>query len=279
MRRTGVGRHYREPSWLEHAVERLRRLALPRGVRTPLKRVYEAMLAHMPGDHLVCRLPGGEAVRVDAAYRHLAWNGEEYAALKACARPGAIVLDVGANIGAYTLLFAQWVGSDGHVYAFEPARASRSGLERHLTLNEVTPRVTVRAEAIAAAPGSQPFIESGTDGGNRLAGERTAGSIEVATTSIDAFCESAGLMPDVIKIDIEGAELDALRGARRTIARRGSALALFVELHPSVWPALGVSREALEQEFARQQLVVEALPGVTDPWTLEGVCVRLRHQT
>ena len=94
--------------------------------------------------------------------------------------------------------------------------------------------------------------------------------------SIDEFCEAAALSPDVIKIDIEGAELAALRGARRTIAGRGAALALFVELHPAIWPSLGVTRADIEAELVRQRLVVEPLPGVGDPWAVEGVCVRVR---
>ena len=65
----------------------------------------------------------------------------------------------------------------------------------------------------------------------------------------------------MIKIDIEGAELAALRGARRTIAARGAALALFVELHPAIWPSLGVTRADIEAELLRQRLVVEPLAG------------------
>ena len=60
----------------------------PAWLRAPLKRAYDALLAALPGDHLTCRLPGGETIRVDPDYRHLAWNAEEYAALKHHARAG-----------------------------------------------------------------------------------------------------------------------------------------------------------------------------------------------
>src|SRR5690349_9663645 len=53
-----------------------------------------------------CVLPGGEVVRVAPAFRHVTWNRDEYDAFKAAVRPGASVLDVGANVGAYSLLFA-----------------------------------------------------------------------------------------------------------------------------------------------------------------------------
>jgi FkbM family methyltransferase len=272
---TGIGRHYREPSWLERVASGAAGRA-PAWLRGPVKRGFNAVLAALPGDHLTCRLPGGETLRVDPAYRHLAWNAEEYAALKRCAHPGGTVLDVGANVGAYTLLFARWVGDTGHVYAFEPASASRAGLERHLLLNGLSSRVSVRAEAISDRAGSAPFIDAGTHGDNRLVPSATGETRNVPSLSIDGFCDAVGLAPDVIKIDIEGAELAALRGARRTIAGRGAALALFVELHPGTWPSLGVTRADVEDELRRQHLVVDALPGVADPWAVEGICVRLR---
>ena len=273
---TGVGDHYRERSWLERWSTAMRLSRTPRWLRTPLKHMLQAALRTMPGDHLTSRLPGGELVRVDPAYRHLAWNPEEYAALKACTRRGATVLDVGANVGAYTLLFAQWVGSSGRVYAFEPAAASRAGLQRHLAINGLAGRVTVRPEAIAARVGRQPFVDVGTLGNNRLATVADAPTIDVRVSSLDEFCRISNIRPDLVKVDVEGAELDVLRGARQTIAERGAALALFVELHPSLWPSLGVTRADLEAELHRQRLTIEPLPGVADPWSTEGICVRLR---
>jgi FkbM family methyltransferase len=275
MMQTGIGRHYRERSWLERLLAGSAGRA-PSWLRAPMKRVYNALLAAWPGDHMRCRLPGGETIRVDPAYRHLAWNDEEYAALKRHAREGGTVLDIGANVGSYTLLLARWVGDAGHVYAFEPAAASRAGLERHVSINGLASRVTVRPEAISDRSGSAPFIDAGTHGDNRLVPAATSETTTVPSVSIDEFCAASGIAPDVIKIDIEGAELAALRGARGTIAARGGALALFVELHPAVWPSLGVTRADIEDELRLQHLVVEPLPGVGDPWAVEGVCVRLR---
>jgi len=274
---TGVGRHYRDPSWLERLTGSMRLSSAPGWVRMPLKIAYETALRALPGDHLECRLPGGETFLVDPAYRHLAWNSEEYDALKRCVRGGATVLDVGANVGAYTLLFARWVGAEGHVYAFEPATRSRAGLTRHLSMNGLADRVTVRGEAVSSGSGRRRFIDSGTDGGNRIAQPSDAASIDVPAVSIDEFCGALRLTPDVIKIDVEGAELDVLRGARRTIAACGRSLALFVELHPSAWPATGLSRADIEAELDAQRLAIEAPGGVADPWSTEGISMRIRY--
>jgi FkbM family methyltransferase len=272
---TGIGRNYREPSWLERLASGSGGRA-PAWLRVPLKRAYNALLAALPGDHLVSRLPGGETLRVDPEFRHLAWNAEEYEALKRHTRSGATVLDIGANVGCYTMLLAGWVGDTGHVYAFEPAAASRAGLVRHLALNGLAARVSVRPEAISDCAGDASFLDAGTHGDNRLVGAAAPGTTTVPSLSIDGFCAAADLSPDVIKIDIEGAELAALRGARHTIARLGPGLALFVELHPSIWPSLGVTRADIEEELRRQNLVIDPLPGVGDPWAVEGICVRLR---
>jgi hypothetical protein len=95
-------------------------------------------------------------------------------------------------------------------------------------------------------------------------------------TTIDEFCGRHGLRPSFIKVDVEGAELDVLRGARETIRAAGGELLLFVEMHPTIWPAIGVTREQVEAELGRQGLEIDGIvPG--DPWAVEGLTVRLRR--
>jgi FkbM family methyltransferase len=276
---TGIGHSYRDPSWIERLAARCRAVLSGSALHKPLKKALESTLEQMPGDHLVSTLPGGERIRLDPAHRQLGWNDLEYEAFKAAVRPGAIVLDVGANLGAYTVLFAQWVGTTGRVYAFEPAPASRAALERQIALNEVGSRVLVRPEAVSASSGARRFRADGLQGDNRLispAATSVDRAIDVSVTSLDDFCERESVVPDVIKIDVEGAELEALRGARRTIARAGGAAHIFVELHPSLWSQMGVTRGDIEVELRTQGLVLERIDGEGDPWTIEGVCLRVR---
>ncbi len=56
-------------------------------------------------------LPGGEVVLVAPAFRHITWNPDEYAAFRAAVEPADVVLEAGRNVGAYTMLFAQWAGA------------------------------------------------------------------------------------------------------------------------------------------------------------------------
>lgn len=276
-RTVGEAQRFRSGSWIERLIDRLRR-----GRRAPaaplLKRLYESLLDRWPGDHLVSIMPGGERVRLSARYRALSWNPQEYAAFRAVVRPGATVLDVGANVGAYTLMFATWAGPAGRVFAFEPAADARTGLATHLALNRLSDRVDVIDAAVSADVGRANFAVHRFGGGSSLAvGSLDAAAIiTVATESIDHFCETRGVRPDLIKIDVEGAELDVLKGARRTLALPG--VETFVEFHPTVWAASGLGRADIERELKAQGYVAEPLDPTFDPWSMEGVAVRLRRR-
>jgi FkbM family methyltransferase len=180
-------------------------------------------------------------------------------------------LDVGANVGAYALLLGQWVRPGGRVYAFEPAAQAFTGLSRHVALNGLGGTVVPVNAAAAAATGTAAFAVDGISGANRLG----SGTATVATVTIDDFCAREGIDPAVIKIDVEGAELDVLRGARETIRRAGAGLTLLVEMHPTVWGEMGIAREEVQAELERQGLRAEPLRPVADPWALEGECLRL----
>jgi FkbM family methyltransferase len=263
--------------------ERLAR-AMPSGgpfapLRRQLKPLFERWLGGSRGS-LRSVLPGGEVVLATPAHRHMSWNAEEYAAFRAAVRPGDVVLEAGTNVGAYTVLFAQWTGPAGRVFAFEPDEAAFAGLQAHLSLNEVADRVVAVRAAIAEREGRLRFASFGSSGISRLAAaDEGPGAIvrEIAAMSIDAFCADERVTPAVIKIDVEGAELAALRGARATIAKAGARLALFVEMHPGLWPSLGIAADDLRRECEAQGLVAERLDGSADAlWSTEGVCLRLR---
>lgn len=270
----GDSSHFRAPTVEERLVARARGL-LPDRVRRMMGGLYHWALRRRAG-HLTCRLPGGESIRVRPEHRHIGWNPEEYAAFRDDIRDGDVVLDIGANLGAYTLVFAHWVGVGGRVYSFEPAPDARRGLEQHVALNGLDARVVVRPEAVSRTTGTARFLASGTSGSNRLLAGDSGGARDVPTTTVDEVCVSLALRPRLIKIDVEGAELDVLRGARRTIAAGGSDLRMYVEMHPGVWPGLGISRQHVEAELAAQGLRAEGLDGSAPRWDVEGVCLRLR---
>jgi FkbM family methyltransferase len=262
---------YRRPSALEVLGARLRG-AVPEGpLRRSLRGAYRAALRLATGGSVESRLPGGERVRLLPELRFVTWNPAEYEALRAAARPGTVALDVGANVGAYALVLGQWVRPGGRVYAFEPAAEAFAGLARHVTLNRLDGIVVPLNVAVAESTGRAAFAVDGVSGANRLG----HGAETVETVTLDDFCAREGLRPTVVKVDVEGAELEVLRGARETIRAAGPGLVLLVEMHPTLWRELGISKHDLQAELERQGLRAEPLRPVADPWALEGECLRL----
>src|SRR5262245_16575080 len=101
------GSNFRAKSIPERIAEALPSAGIFARLRRPLKPLFNRLLARQ-GDGLQSVLPGGEVVRVAPAYRHISWNLDEYSAFRTVVRPGSIVLEAGANVGAYTVLFGQW---------------------------------------------------------------------------------------------------------------------------------------------------------------------------
>jgi FkbM family methyltransferase len=264
---------YRRPTAIEGLGERFRGLVPDGAVRRWLRTAYRAAVRLRTGGSVTSRLPHGEAVRLLPEYRFVTWNPAEYEAFRAAARPGRVALDVGANVGAYALLLGQWVRPGGRVFAFEPAPEAFAGLSEHVRLNELASTVVPVRAAAAATSGTATLAADGISGANRLADE--PGGETVRTVTVDEFCAREGITPSFIKIDVEGAELDVLRGARETIRAAGEGLALFVEMHPTIWRGMGLSAADVRAELALQGLRAEPLREVADPWALEGECLRL----
>lgn len=276
----GAG-HFRQPGLVERIARRLSGVPMSAGVRSRLKKWYVAVLSAQTGGRgFQASLPGGETVRVLPEFAHMAWNPDEYRAFREATRPGMAALDVGANVGGYSLLLGQWVGPTGVVHAFEPAPLEYDGLVRHVALNDLSHIVHPVCSAVGAKTSTAPLVLGGTHGESRLvhqsnASDRRQSTIDVAVTTIDEYCERQQLRPGFIKVDVEGAELDVLRGARETIRRSRGDLSLFVEMHPSIWPQIGLSRADIESELRAQSLEVVPLIQSPDIWALEGLCVRL----
>jgi FkbM family methyltransferase len=148
--------------------------------------------------------------------------------------PGMVVFDVGANVGFLTLIAARLVGGNGRVIAFEPVPRNAACIARNLSLNRFA-NVTVRTEALGATDGSAPFLLSTEPTWGRLASLGSipcdaAGETSVTVRRLDGLLAREEVPPpDLIKIDVEGAELDVLVGA--ATALRLVRPILMIELH------------------------------------------------
>jgi FkbM family methyltransferase len=168
--------------------------------------------------------------------------------------PGGVVVDVGAYLGYFTLLGARRVGETGRVVAFEPHPGSRRVLRENLAVNGLADRVVVVGKAVAATPGTRSFFldaadesESGLDRTGRPGRE-----IEVDCVRGDDVLAAGdvlgGRRVDVVKIDVEGREVDVLDSLRATLA--ASRPALFVECNPEALGRAGSSAQRLLEDIA-----------------------------
>ncbi len=154
-------------------------------------------------------------------------------ALRRLLAPGDVFYDVGANVGFFTLVGARLVGPSGRVVAFEPVPWCASAVGRNIELNDFD-HAQIRAEAVGAQDASARLLVVGEASWSHL--ESTGRhadvreEIDVRVVSIDSLVARGEIPPpDVLKIDTEGAELQAIEGARATIAEHRPAIVC--ELH------------------------------------------------
>ncbi|MGB7600544.1 MAG: FkbM family methyltransferase [Candidatus Sulfotelmatobacter sp.] len=145
---------------------------------------------------------------------HRCWLGfyefEKQRLISSMVKPGTVFYDVGANVGFYSLLASELEGPQGKVFAFEPLPRNVAYLRRHLELNRVS-----NVEILELALGEQTGMASFTPEPSGFMGRLSdAGCLPVAVARLDDLLEQGRLVPPhSIKMDIEGAELLALRGA------------------------------------------------------------------
>ena len=146
---------------------------------------------------------------------------EEREIVRRLVRPGLTAIDVGANIGYYALMLASFVGETGDVVCIEPDPDNLVELSRNIQCN----RMANVAVLQAAAAADEGFAELRTGLNSHISAE--CGDLTVKTIKLDRFAKKR---VGFVKVDVEGYELEVLRGARQLIAEQRPNL--FVEVHP-----------------------------------------------
>jgi FkbM family methyltransferase len=180
----------------------------------------------------------GERLLFKEDYGAMEWWGDavrrgryEPVALEAFAgaiKRGDVVLDVGAWIGPYALVASRRAGPEGRVFAFEPNPASRALLEANVERNEMT-NVTVVPHAVSDRPGPAWLRLRRILSDMETATDRGGGDLEVEAVTLVSFCTAHNIAPDMIKIDAEGAEAEALPDEAAQIVC--GARATLIEIH------------------------------------------------
>jgi FkbM family methyltransferase len=173
-------------------------------------------------------------------------------------QPGMVAVDVGAYLGYFTLLAARGVGPEGRVVAFEPHPDSRRALRENLAGNGVADRVVLVGKAIAATPGTRSFFLDAADeseSGLDRAGDGARVIRVDCARGDDVLAEHEvldGRQVGLVKIDVEGRELDVLESLRATLT--ASRPTLFVECNPEALERAGASAARLLETIAELEL-------------------------
>jgi len=147
-------------------------------------------------------------------------------------KKGDVVLDIGANIGYYTLIFADLVGKEGQVYAFEPDSINYEILVKNIEVNGFK-NITPVNKAVTNKLGKIPFyINKRNTGDNRIMDfENSAKKIEVEAVSLDDYFSEYRGKIDFIKMDIQGSEGLALEGMKKLIEKNKN-----IKVISEFWP-------------------------------------------
>jgi len=204
-----------------------------------------------------------DAYRISPIY---GWEELTTETFKNYVKPSDTVLDLGANIGYYTLLAARLVGSSGHVFAFEPEPTNFNILCRNIKLNNYQ-NVTAIQNAVSDKQGRMKFYINTKDTGAHSLydldmefGADKRNFIEVDVVNLDDFLIAYTQRIDVVKMDIEGAELPALAGMKGIIARSPN-LKFLMELCTSRTSRIGYNLDevydVLRNEYSFSIKIIE----------------------
>lgn len=236
---------------LDRAARRARQLARTRGWRFPrlaaaARRAYLALIPRKPistkhGFSIYVH-PERDAIN-DVIARDRAYEPATATAIEASLRPGGLAVDAGAHVGFFTLLMAQRVGSGGRVHAFEPAPKNFELLERNVDWNRLE-NVTLHQRAVWSRSETLRLnIQPSRTGGHSI-GARSGEGVEIEAVSLDDVFGKAGASVDLIKLDVEGAEIEALEGMAGVIDASPD-LTLILEWYPHLMRRGGVDPDRL----------------------------------
>jgi FkbM family methyltransferase len=176
---------------------------------------YPVLRGPLRGAKFILGTLAGEA-RGASVYLNMV-EPEQTTAFVNTIKNGQVFFDIGANVGYYTILGARLVGTQGRVFAFEPVIRNVVYLYQHILLNKAN-NVIIVPTACSDFLSLQIFTAGENFATGHLGEDGDAhNTFPVPTISVDEVIQQMNVLPDVIKIDVEGAELSVLKGAQNTL--------------------------------------------------------------
>jgi len=153
--------------------------------------------------------------------------------VKRIIKPGFICVDIGANAGYYSLLFAKLAGASGRVYAFEPEKNNYKMLLENIRSNKYTNIITKQCAVSDTSGFLKLHISNDNAGDHRIAGAGAKGKFqEVEVVTIDSYFKGKIDRVDYVKLDIQGADFKAIKGMENVIKNNPAIM-----IQSEFWPA------------------------------------------
>ncbi len=221
----------------------LRKYPLMKGLKNYVREQAKSDFAEVNGHKMYLGAKDSMKLSVNGVYEKLETDWVEKTIQK-----GDIILDVGANIGYYTLTFAKLVGNTGKVFSFEPELLNFNLLQKNIDINNYKNVVTENVALSNIVGTTKLYLSNIQSGMHRIYPSQFCSDdfVEAKTTSLDEYFKDDELGDKIsfIKIDVEGSELGVLKGMKN-IFQRNKKLKILMEFVPSCIKESGAQPEEL----------------------------------
>ncbi|HYF34722.1 MAG TPA: FkbM family methyltransferase [Prosthecobacter sp.] len=259
----------RVKQWLPRAVFEFIQKIRVRGYQPPpealaLKRAFEERQSVCQSEDQIA-LRDDVVLRIDPQSREpfewFCWRSMPMAAemdeFIERARGAKTFADVGANHGIFSLVFLR-VNPEGHVISVDPSPIAGEIRRRNRELNGMEAAMSLHDVACGSAAGNVRMHFNWHHLEVVGAGQHREDDVDVKVKTLDELCARDGLQPDLVKIDVEGFELEVLKGAERALA---AARLLFLEIHPELLDQLKCPPSEIYQWLTERGWTVRSLEG------------------
>lgn len=185
---------------------------------------------------------------------------EESKAFLNLAKDAKILFDAGAYAGLFSLIFCR-NGKDKRAIAFEPSPVMKPKIENLIALNQLETQLRLKPKAIGSEEGTVNFVLEDTGFVQILPSNNTIKTIDVEVTTLDLECKRLNIYPDLLKIDVEGFELEALKGAENLLSRKKPTICL--ELHLNYLEERGIQPKLVTDELEKHGYLFYSCLGQT----------------
>ena len=208
----------------------------------PIRIIHNFILRHLKSDFAVVQghkmfLDSNDSLNLSVYGIHEEFETE---LVKKEIKPGDVVLDIGANIGYYTLIFAKLVGENGRVFAFEPDPTNFALLKRNVEINGYKNVVLIQKAVSNKSGKLRLYLSENNKGDHRIYNSHDGRKfIDIESVKLDDYFNH-NVKIDFIKMDIQGAEGGAIQGMSKLLEKNVS-----VKIISEFWPA-GLKRFGIE---------------------------------